>query len=396
MLHIRLAALTLLVGFITTALGQEPEPFPEPPSGIAAMSQLGVAGGIPRLRSQAAPVAARRDLKRYASVLGLNDEQRDAAAALLDGYLASVQAYRQRVEASIENLRRQVREQPPEFKGLFTMRDLFLSLTKEKEDLDAAFLADLRSLLRPDQEGNWARFERMHRRERGLRSGILSGERVDLVEIVEQMDVDEATRAAMRPLLESYEDELYRAIGERERVRKEVAQRTLTLRYDGQDLAIGTMVEDLRSAATVVRDINRRYARQVREGLPEQRREGFDRVIELASYPDVYRPTLAAQSLQAAAGVADLDQPQRDAIGALAARYEQDAEGLNRQIAAMQDEIEAKFTPAQMAGRFPDQDLKDQKKALDKRTLEQLRELLTEPQRKRLPKPQERPEAPRA
>jgi hypothetical protein len=161
------------------------------------------------------------------------------------------------------------------------------------------------------------------------------------------------------------------------------------------------MLTTARDASVRVRDTNRRYARQVMEALPEDQRPAFERSIKQASFPGIYRATRSSRELTAAAGFADADAPQRQAIAELTASYNRQLETLNDELATATEQNEMSMTVERMVRRFgrgggggggdedPTADVREKRRELDRSTSESLRKLLTAEQIDRLPQPDE-------
>lgn len=372
---------------------QEDEPEPAV-DGMRTLQATAMGGGIGRITSEAAPTIHARSLARYAEVLGLSPEQVEALRTLHDGYLANLRAYRERMQTALDALRQRIRDQPTGFGGMNEIRDYIQKHRAEKEKLDSTFLADLRSLLTKEQERNWDAFERLHRRETEMRLGFLSGERTDVVRLVEELGLSAEQRASLKPTIDAYELDLDRELRNRIKVRASIVERMNTIVWEPEKDAptARQMVQDVQDAAARIRDLNRRYLRMVRESLPAEAHGDFDRRVRLAEYPDVYRPGLTERSLAAAAGFADLSADQRKDLDAIRASFADDLAGANTDLAQATEDSEYSFRLG-----YPDEardarltSARKRRAELDRSTLERLKGMLTAEQTQRLPQPPER------
>jgi hypothetical protein len=277
------------------------------------------------------------------------------------------------------------------------MREAGAKFRTEKTRLDKTFMSDLKSLLTPEQEGNWATFERVHRREKQMDRGLISGERADLVKLVEEAKLAPEAQTKVQPLLAQYEEELDRELVNREKVQEDLMNRMSGMQF-GPDMdqeKMQRMIEEGRDAAKRVREVNRKYARQVQEQLPEDQQFAFAKAFKSASYPDVYRETYANTAIGSALGFADLDANQKQSVQAIRENYARDIAVLNDKLAVAQEEMEENFSLERMregGDRTQDglRELRRQKRELDEATVESLRKVLTPEQQDRLPQREQR------
>ena len=375
---------------------QEDEPEPAV-DGLRTLHATAMGGGIGRLAIEAAPTIPARSLAKYAEVLGLTPEQLEAVRTLHDGYLANIRAYRDRMQAALDTLRQRIRDQPAGFGGMNEIREHIQKHRAEKQGIDRAFLGDFRALLTKEQDRNWGAFERLHRRETEMRLGFLSGERTDLLRLIDEMQLAAEQRTSLKATLDAYELELDRELRNRIKVRESVFERMNTIVWEPEKDAPTSrqMVQDVQDAAARVRDLNRKFARVVREGLPPDRVPDFDGRIRLAEYPDVYRPGLTERSLNAAAGFADLTADQRKEFDSIRGAFTDNLARANAELAAATEDSEYSFRLG-----FPDETrdgrlsaARKQRAELDRTTLERLKAILSREQADRLPEPPEKPAA---
>jgi hypothetical protein len=232
-----------------------------------------------------------------------------------------------------------------------------------------------------------------------MRRGFLSGERVDLTRLVEEAAIAPADSAQLLgQVMESYELELDRELTARNAAQERIFQQMGELFQSGDLEGMEKLVEEGRQLSLRVRDVNRKYARQIMDLLPEAERPAFDDRFRRASFPDVYRQMQAERSITAALAFEDLEPQQADDLQALKARLTREATALRTQMAAAVEESEMNFSMASMfqrggggggGGQGAMGELRTQRRELDRTTMEALRRILSASQVERLPQPDE-------
>ena len=204
---------------------------------------------------------------------------------------------------------------------------------------------------------------------------------------------------ALTPVLDQYELDVDRELAARDKVTSDaVAGFTPSDLFDPdkrEDLA--KRMEDRKAASEKVRDVNTRFSKQVEALLPEGPKAQFEKAFREASFPDVYRTTQGGRALEAAVGFADLSDEQKTAITDLRASYTTKLGEIRpRQEQATLD-TEKNFSIQGMMGgdrgRGGDQQdagraVRQERRGIDDRALEDLKAILTPEQAERLPEPE--------
>lgn len=350
---------------------------------------------------------SKRSVDQYAAILHLSDEQKDAAMTLHEGYLAAFRRAGQERAAAMRDLFQNADEE--DRGALMEEMPRIQKKWKDATDkLNKGFLADVKSLLTPDQESVWPKVERARRREVGLRGGQLSGSSVDLVDVLrtikpETLHLDESARAALAEAIEQYEADLDRQIAEKDRILA-----TIEPWEPGRGIDLDTMQEQMkksREAFALVRDVNEKSARKLEHLIPEPQRAQFASEVKRRSFPRVYRTSRVSKAIEAALKLDDVDSDQKKQIAGLKEAYEKELGTVNDAWAAAIRENDDKeggglvgMGGAQVRLSFGDDSgdkgpLADARKArrdLDARMKDRLDSLLTPAQRERLPKQSER------
>ncbi len=369
--------------------------------GGEAFRRMGAAGGFGQ--DMFTPGVDSRELERYQTILSLSREQHETVRVLFEGYneefRASAATVREKMTAARERMdaAREEARQPGDRSGFQEMRGMFQEFRKQRDDMERAFLSDVQSVLTPEQQARWPVVERVRRRERTVQRGLMSGERVDLIKLVDAQELAQETKAGLAPVLSGYETELDRALIERNKAYDDGLTRMGELFGAGDPETARAeaqkVMDAARQASTRVRDVNRRYARQVQQMLPEAAQGRFEREFRQASSPAVYRETRASRDLTAAKGFGDLDESQRQSLTALGESYQRDAGALNEQIARTTEQAEESITVDRFFRARRDEiddgplgELWRKRRDLDRTTRESLSKLLRPEQIERLPR----------
>jgi hypothetical protein len=344
----------------------------------------------------AAGAVSKRSMEKWTQTLSMSDEQKQAAMALHEGYLAEHQAASKELQKAMDEIRRSFEdsndpsvfaEKTPEVNRKFAERSKVLEKT---------LMADVRSLLSAEQEQAWPKVERMRRREIGMRFSAVSGDSVDLTNVVDGLKLAPEAIAVLAEPLEDYASEMDRAVQERIRI------------SEGQDgYRIGEPIDmekfqkraaEIREAAAKLRDVNERHARKLEQLLPEDKRPVFADAVRTQTFPRVYRQSHTSKQLEAATKLDDLDSTQRENIAELAAQYNRELRPANDAWAAAIEKDEASPNNGVVGGaggtmmiRMGEEngELASARKArreLDERTREKLMKILRPEQQEKLPK----------
>lgn len=359
----------------------------------------GQIAGTMDVTAMIAPIST-RSLDLYGRILSLDADQMSAARTLLQGYQAQHREAVAAFQKQMESLQKEMEETQDWMSYGRRMREIGVKVRDEVESAERNFMNDLKVLLNERQAGDFPRVERARRRENLLRFGFVAGQAVDLFTVAESAKV--AERPAVQELLRAYEVEIDRRLEDFERWQRDqerAFENMDPMNFDMERLSktMGEMFDRSRQ----VRDINRRYARQIGTAVGEADGARFTDEFNRRAHPRVYRPAHAHQCLRAAEGFADLSAQQKEEVRLLRESYEREAAAANARWAAAVEAAEDKrgsnwmeeMMQRAMGGGGRDDGVGDAKKArqdLDDRTLERLKAILTKEQAARLP---EKPEA---
>lgn len=343
---------------------------------------------------QEAPPFNRRQIERMAEQMGLSEDQKVAAMTLLEGY-------DEQVRKASEDARTRRREAMEKFRESQdpavweTVRTAATADRDARKKLDTQLLADLSAVMTAEQAAKWPSAERALKRGQSLRRGLLSAERADIMELVQESELPEQTLKDLEPVLSQYEVDIERQLAERDRLMEAAGMdQMFRMRMAGDNEGLEKFLAERRDAATKVRDINRRYARQVQDVLPEEAKGAFVQRFKEASYPDIYRRTQAHRALDAAWNMSDLSDEQKLKIDDIRNTFTSAAEKANTTLQSHRDRMEEELTPARLAQEgmraLEDEDMRAAMRArreIDQGVLAQLKDVLTPEQYEKLPKP---------
>jgi len=360
-----------------------------------AMAQPGGGGGRGRGMfgggENMIPPVSLRQVEQFSKIVGMTADQKEAADALLEGYsqqaAVAAKAMRQASDKARESMRDGGQADPAVWQGV---QDAMTTFRDERKKLDDGLMNDMKAILSPEQVEKWPAVERAHRREGTLRWGRMSGERVDLVDLTQKQTLPEESREQVLPLLIQYEEDLDRELLRRNELYQTSMEKMGELRRRGDMDAMQDMIEKGREAGKRVRELNRKYFRQIMDSLPEDNKAPFQVAFKEASYPDVFRKGYAGRVAEAAGAMVDLSSDQKDKVGEIAKRYQTALAPLNEKTAVAQEESEEKFNLREMAGRGwrqegPVADLRRERRDLDSKLIGEIKGVLSEEQATRLP-----------
>lgn len=362
-----------------------------------AVAQLGMFRGMSDFR----PAVSSKELDRYGKLFTLSQQQMDAAKELLASYTGEFEQMSKERRDKMKEISDEFQESR-DFTVMEQMGPLMEKYSKKSTDLETTFLSDFKTLLKEEQAGQWPRFERTRRREKTIDQGTVSGESVDLVRIVDDLNLSDEGRKPMADSLEQYEVDLDRALTERNKISQEQQEQFMPKGGGGGSFAIdfdamNAAMEKVQEAGGKVRDVNQRYARTLEGLMPEAELPKFKMAVKRQTFPQVYKPSRTARALESAEKFDDLDSKQKEEIKAIREQYERDIQTANDRLAAAIAEDEKSGNgPKGMGGLVvmmgdekqegPVPDARKAKRELDKRTLDSLRNLLTDAQKEKLPK----------
>jgi Spy/CpxP family protein refolding chaperone len=300
-----------------------------------------------------AQVINSRDLDRYQDMLNLTRDQRDTVKALFEGYQEQSRTATQDMRDKMAEMRDQMQDGGGDASARRGFAELMTSARAQREKMEASLFSDIQAILTPEQTTLWPKVERTRRREQYINRGLMSGERADVIRIVEQENLPADVKAKLAPILDQYELDLDRDLTARVKLFDANMAKFMELVGAGNDPdKLQSLMKESREASVRVRDLNRKTARQVEELLPDDKKASFQQAFKRESFRNVYQPTQASRQLASAAGFADLTEEQKTGIAALRESHARETAAAQEQLAQAIEHNEMNLTADQLTRRF--------------------------------------------
>jgi hypothetical protein len=202
----------------------------------------------------------------------------------------------------------------------------------ESQLLRDAFVSELTALLNQDQQALWPATERKLRRERLLPRGRLSGESLDLLALVGELQLSPSDLAAIQQTLDGYAVALDEALVAREQIMDQT-QRDFYLATTTGDIDIARpLMHQQLERRIAVRNANEQGTDAVCATLTQENADHLRRISRQRSHPRVFRSTSASRALQNALDLEDLDETTRAAVEQIVQEYDAQLTKLNLRL----------------------------------------------------------------
>ncbi len=274
------------------------------------------------------PAAA---LERYGKILNLDNDQKQTARVLYQGYRG---ALRQTIVETNQALKA-VEEVEPTERGNKGMQVLD-SFADKHQKVEQEFFTDLKAILKPEQEGALEAVLRARRREVQMRFAFVAGEGADLVLVLDKIKASPAKGTELASAVAEYEEAIDHLMVEKQKLMRASLQRAFKLQKNGMpdvDL-ISSILTDIFSVGTRIRDTNRKFVRIFEPMLSEDARTALTSEFRTLSFPRVYARTLADKMLVAAKEMPELTPSQAEDLKTIHSQYTRDLEAANQRYAA--------------------------------------------------------------
>lgn len=331
------------------------------------------------------PQVNREQLEEFADILGMDADQREIARLMHEEYVSDVQSTMDAVREAAQKARQEF-EETRDRSAFESMREVGLQAAERVSTLESQLMGDLQMMLTPEQAEAWPKVERAHRRATTLPRGLMSGERVDLFEIVETLALEGEPAQEAATVLADYELALDRALI----ARNEMFEKGLEMFRERDFEGLQSHFEKARDASVKVRDTHRNFARRLEAVLPAEKLPVLERSVRQASFPTVYRPNRADRALEAARTLEDLSDDQRSRIEAIEIATTRRMEQVNRKLADTIESNEVNMNLRDMMGgrgrgnEDGTRELFREKREAVDQTVEQVKAVLTAEQAARI------------
>lgn len=359
---------------------------------IGAAVLLGSARGAMAQWDAYQPQFTSTQLEEAMRTLAMDSEQREVTRSLHEAYLTSHQAAVTKMQEYMEEVQR-IAEAEQNWEIWRETTGVWVDFQKYSRSIRDRFVADLKMMLTDEQSAHWDRFERGLRRSQEIGQnyylGFISGAKVDLVEIIEELPLDESTRASIDPELVSYEIELDRSLVATRAFIDQWEEKAREMNFEENATEMATVYKDGVAMVSGIRDINKRHADRLEARLPEESRRAFRKAFNTDAYPAIYRVNAAERTLERALGLEDLRDDQRERLVLIKDQYERELAGANARWAEATVRWEGERTMMSFQGQEEEPDwlkaAKELRTRLDERTNEKIESVLTAEQLERLP-----------
>ncbi|MGI9014598.1 MAG: hypothetical protein ACR2GY_10165 [Phycisphaerales bacterium] len=247
------------------------------------------------------PTMSIHDFRAHGRVLGLDQNQKLLAEALIDEYQDAFDTKARAIDEAMKELGEEA-----EASGNFRiygqkMPDITSRWNRERKELDTRLMDDLRTLLHEDQVEAWPIFERERRRADLLPDSRLGGENVDVIDLVHAQTKDETFLTSLEELFTRYAEQMDAALETRERALEPMQEEWRRVMWQDRERA-AAIWSDATAKRRVVRDINKRFvaefAGEFLQTLGEAEAAAFEAAWEERAYPLAYELTKAERILE--------------------------------------------------------------------------------------------------
>jgi hypothetical protein len=292
------------------------------------------------------PSVSSEDMDHYGSILKLTKTQQEAVKSLHDAYVQDFNAAADKARDEMDALREEGGDDSRQAMG-----DLFAKFRTKRADMEKSFFNEVKQTLTPDQQAQWPAVERLRRRETTMNRGLMSGEAVDLVKIVDGLKLSADARKPVDPVLDQYQVDLDRELIVRNETQDKMQGNFRDLMQDPEKGE--KAIQEGRAAATKLRDVNKRYARQIETTLPDDATKAkFDDEVRKASFPRIYRNSRAMRTIDDAAKLTSLTAEQKTSIDTIKDQFTKELGALRGKMETAYEAREQTITAADIMSRF--------------------------------------------
>ena len=244
-----------------------------------------------------------RDLVIFAEGLNLDDTQEVIVEAMFDSYEDDFERGWAATQERTTRFAEEIRESPPPSTKeiLEPILNALGDWLQEKRVLDDGLLDNVQAILINDQRQLWPGFIQRLYREKHIHRGRLSGETVDLFQIVRDCGFSPSAERAIADSLEEYASTLDVALRKRDSILRGNPKKLFDNILSGNSSQSTSRVDDLIRARIDIRELNDRYIEILGSGLVHEDSDNFTSRALKRGYPRIYRRTPAQRILRQAA-----------------------------------------------------------------------------------------------
>lgn len=263
-----------------------------------------------------------RDMTMIVETLKLEDWQRPIVQSLLEDYQDSFKTGTDAIrEKMINSAKTQKNGGAKDMRSLLAPIEAWIP---EKERLYEDLMSSIKTQLGPNQQERWPQFERAVRRARSLDDSDLSGEGVDLISIIRQMQLQQSVLEAAQPALDQYEITLDAALIARDKQITALLPK-FTDAMETMDMQTGSTLQgQIMVVRVAVRDIQDDYIEKITMMLPAPFAQDFRTRALSQGYREVFQPDPLSSFFAAVLNLNDLTAEQKTGIQALLKTWDEE------------------------------------------------------------------------
>lgn len=346
----------------------------------------------------------------YCKVLTLDESQSEAFKTLHKAYKERMQESQKAMNEAFKSA--QEHAEDGDFNAMGKkIREVAEKFGAEQSKMTDELLGDLKGLLNPSQADKWPALERLRRRDTmGGGMSMVSGSSIDLIDLVGRAQLPAEETAKVDPVLSEYDLDMDKCLRDREAaMRKAGEEQEKANKANGGEMhfdmeSIEKMMKEMRELELKQRDVNTRFLDRILAAVSPEWKAKLETKWRETAFRRIFSEPHALRQLKAAAKFEDLTSEQAAKIEEIKKSYEADSVALNE--AWMKAQIEADKEGKGLGGMViniggednnADDPLSKARKARrdrEKRATEDLKALLSEEQRGKLPKRERKPVGP--
>ena len=263
-----------------------------------------------------------RDMTMIVETLKLEEWQRAIVQTLLQDYQDSFKTGTDAIrEKMINSAKKQKNGGAKDMRGLLEPIEAWLP---EKEELYVDLMSSIKSQLGPNQQERWPQFERAVRRARSIDDSDLSGEGVDLISIIRQMQLQPSVLDAAQSAMDQYEIALDAALITRDKQITALLPK-FTDAMDTMDTQRGSALQgQIMVVRVAVRDIQDDSIEKITMTLPAPFAQDFRTRALSQGYREVFQPDPLSSFFAAVLNLNDLTSEQKTGIQALLKTWDEE------------------------------------------------------------------------
>ena len=362
------------------------------------------------------PSVSQADLNGFIKILGFESDQAGAAKSIYKQRMANYQEKAGPMQKMIADFMGRVMKaaangEQPDRDGEDELMVAAKEVEIERAAMSTGVMEDLRALLSKEQEALWPKVEISQRRNRLMRFQPLvrsPGARVDVHRVI---DRTLAVPGTEKPTAEGAE-RIAQALAEHDTTVDVIAKQAIPLddHMRGNHMGSKATPEEMQTQfkmlaeggamADRVRAANEAVIRTSTEAVAESVRAVLWENYNREAYPNVYRETHGQRVIDAALKFKDLTEDQREKLTTMKTNHAAKLDGLKPKVVSqmiLQNQVQSEWMAAKddetktkaqekMMKAMADGNSKADMKTADGLVVKQVREMMNEEQRAKLPK----------